>query len=73
MKNPDQYILGCQPVPDWCKDKLMPYQKLDGSVGFLFYGSRKDFEMNVGDRLIKQGERIKVRRKGIEQWTRKNS
>ena len=73
MKKPDQYIIGFQPVPDWCIDKLMPYQKMNGSIGYLFYGDKRSFELNKGDRLIRRNDKIKIKRKGMEQWTKKSS
>lgn len=59
------YILGQGPAPDWCRDKLTPYQRADGTTGFFFYGTWKDFELRPGDKLVKDGQRISVLRKEV--------
>lgn len=59
----ENYVLGTGTVPLWCKGKLMTYKKKDGSVGFVFSGKRRDFDLNVGDVLIlEDGGRINVKR-----------
>ena len=57
------YILGTKPVPDWCRNYIMPYRKLDGSVGYEFYGYSATFFLKAGDKLIKTDDRIKVEEK----------
>lgn len=59
------YILGQGPAPDWCRDKLMAYQKTNGTTGFFFYGTWKDFELKHGDKLVKCGNRINVERRKV--------
>ena len=54
------YILGTQPVPDWCRNYIMPYRKSDGGVGYEFYGYSATFFLKAGDKLIKADGRIKV-------------
>lgn len=54
------YILGTQPVPGWCRNYIMPYRKLDGSVGYEFYGYSATFYLEAGDKLIRQDGRIHV-------------
>lgn len=54
------YILGTKPVPGWCRNYIMPYRKLDGSVGYEFYGYSATFYLKAGDKLIKQDGRIHV-------------
>ncbi len=61
----ETYILGQEPAPDWCRDKLMAYQKTNGELGFCYYGAFKEFELEPGDVLVKSGERIKVERRKV--------
>lgn len=59
----ENYVLGTGTVPSWCKGKLMTYKKKNGSVGFVFGGKGKDFDLNVGDVLIREDDgRINVKR-----------
>ena len=59
----DKYIVGTEPIPAWCRGWLMPYQKLDGAIGWEFYGKRRSYELSKGDVLIKQDCRILVDKK----------
>ena len=54
------YILGTKPVPGWCRDYIMRYRKLDGIVGYEFYGYSATFFLKAGDKLIKADGRIHV-------------
>ncbi|MDD7131261.1 MAG: hypothetical protein PUI14_06065 [Firmicutes bacterium] len=38
----------------------MPYRKLNGSVGYEFYGYSATFYLKAGDKLIKADGRIHV-------------
>lgn len=58
-----RYIIGSKNPPAWCAKLLDPYKKLDGSVGYLFKGTWKDFELNVGDVLIRENGRINYERR----------
>ena len=59
----ESYVLGTGTVPSWCKGKLMTYKKANGSVGIVFGGKGKDFDLNVGDVLIREDDgRINVKR-----------
>lgn len=57
------YTLGTIPVPGWCRNYIMPYRKLDGSIGYEFYGYSATFFLKAGDKLIKADGRIKVEEK----------
>ena len=57
------YVIGSKPAPNWCKDKLTPYLKMNGSVGFEYQGVLKTYDLKAGDRLIKQGRRVEIHRK----------
>lgn len=56
------YVIGSSPAPDWCADRLMQFQKMDGTIGFEFRGTIQDIILEKGDKLIKNGQRIEVRR-----------
>lgn len=58
------YVIGSDNVPEWLKNKLMPYQKMNGEVGCVFIGTRNDFELNIGDELVRVNGKIEVRKKG---------
>lgn len=62
-KEPDIYVIGSGEAPEWCKDKLMPYQQMNGRVGFLFSDGKKDIALKPGDVLARKGEQIVFRRK----------
>ena len=63
MSKIKQYVIGTKNVPYWCKDKLTPYIKMDGSTGYEFRVTEKDFELAKGDRLILHQGQIHIRRK----------
>lgn len=70
------YKIGSSEIPEWLKNRLMPYQKMNGSIGCVFIGTRRDFELNVGDVIMKIGERIEIRKKGKDvenRWCKKVS
>lgn len=60
------YILGIGEVPNWCRKALMAYRKIDGSIGFEFFGAVKTYKLSIGDVLIKDGNKIKIKRKAAE-------
>ena len=59
----DEYVIGTGNVPGWCRNLVMQYQKIDGSVGYELYGTMRDIELNEGDRIVRQGSKIFIRRK----------
>lgn len=62
----DTYIIGSGIPPDWVKDKLLPYRKMDGSIGYEFHGVYAIFNLMVGDRLILRDGKIKVKQRRSE-------
>ena len=56
------YTIGTVPVPEWCRNYIMPFRKADGSTGYEFHGYNHVFNLKAGDELIKN-DRIHVRRK----------
>ena len=56
------YVIGNGPAPKWCAGLLAPFQRLDGKIGYEFYGANRDFDLCFGDMLIKDGWKIKVKR-----------
>ena len=62
MTNNELYVIGSVPVPDWCRDKLIPYQKSDGSIGYEFHSHIRDVNLVEGDELIRVGRKIYFKR-----------
>ena len=63
-----QYVIGNGPAPKWCAGLLTPYQRLDGKIGYEFHGAVMDFDLCIGDMLIKKGGKIKVKRTVSTKW-----
>ncbi len=62
---PEEYIIGSGIPPDWLKNKLIPYRKMEGTVGYEFQGTFRIFCLSAGDKLVRNGRRIDVKqRKG---------
>ena len=59
-----KYVIGESPIPAWCRKQLTPYRKLDGSTGYEYAGRVEDYELSPGDVLIKDGERVAIKRMG---------
>ena len=64
MSMADVYVIGNGPAPKWCAGLLAPYQRPDGELGYEFRGWTKNFDLCIGDTLIKSGSKIKVKRAG---------
>lgn len=56
----DTYIIGTVPVPDWCRDRIMPYRKINGKIGYEYYGNRVTYNMSTGEKLKLRGGNIYV-------------
>ena len=56
----EKYIIGTRPAPKWAAERLTPYKKMDGTTGFEFYGTRRTFEVDTGDELVKTGDVIEL-------------
>ena len=63
------YVIGSGPAPGWCAGLLTPYQRPDGQVGYEFHGAVQDFDLQIGDTLIKERKYIKVKRTAVG-WER---
>lgn len=63
---PDKYIIGSPNAPYWCKKRIMPYKKADGSTGYEYHGGdNRILYLEAGDILLRDPKyRINVRRKG---------
>lgn len=61
-----EYIIGKGPAPEWCRGLLSPYQKMNGSVGYEFHGADRDFELNIGDKLVYDNGRILIGREAAQ-------
>ena len=46
------WTYGSGPAPDWLKDRLRLFQKLDGGVGLEVCGRLRDFVVDKGDTVI---------------------
>ena len=62
----DTYTIGSGIPPGWLKDKLFPYRKMDGAVGYEFHGAYRTFYLVTGDRLILSEGKIKVKQRRSE-------
>ena len=67
------YIIGKGKAPTWCADQLMPYLKMDGSIGCEYHGRIQIHELIPGDTLIRHGTRVDVRRKNRRRIINKGS
>lgn len=47
------YIIGKGRAPSWCSALLTPYSKLNGRIGYEFRGANMNFDLNIGDKLIR--------------------
>lgn len=56
----ERYIIGTKPIPWWCKKRLMPYQRYDGTAGVEFYGYYKTYQLKCGDVLVWDGFKVRV-------------
>lgn len=59
----EKYIIGTSPVPTWCRPYLQPFRRLDGTCAVEYYTKHRTFDLNVGDMLIKQGDKIIFKQK----------
>ena len=32
------YVIGTEPVPEWCRRLITPYKRLNGGTGYEFHG-----------------------------------
>ena len=58
-----EYIIGSGPAPAWCRNLLMPFAR-GGGVAYEFHGATRDYDLNIGDKLVYKGGKIKIRRGG---------
>ena len=59
----EEYIIGTSPLPKWVQGRLLPFKKMDGSIGYEWRGYLRTYDLDVGDKLIKYGREIYVSRK----------
>lgn len=64
MKKVQEHTIGSGKAPAWCRSLLMPYQKRNGQIGYVFYGRMQDFDLNIGDKLVHRGKNIEIVRGG---------
>ena len=61
-----RYIIGDSPIPDWCRNQLYQYKRMDGSTGFEFWysvdGMQRVAELKAGDELIHNNGRTHFRK-----------
>lgn len=57
------WIVGSGPAPDWLKDRLRLFHKLDGGVGLEVCGRLRDFVVDKGDTvMLKSSGYVAVKR-----------
>lgn len=57
----ERYVIGTSPVPNWCRDDLMPYIKADGSTGYEYQTPWNTLNLKCGDVLINKNGRVEVK------------
>lgn len=67
MERVQEYTIGSGTAPWWCRRLLMPYQKITGGIGIEFHGYTRDYDLNIGDKLIRCGNRIIIKRREAAQ------
>lgn len=62
----EEYIVGSKYVPWWCKQRIMPFRKADGTTGYEYHDkSLKTFILDEGDVLFRDNNnKIFVQKKG---------
>lgn len=58
------YKVGEDSVPVWLKYKLKKKVMPNGKVVYEYFSTQRFESLEVGDRIIKDRERIKIKRKG---------
>ena len=59
----EEYIIGTSPMPRWLRGRLLPFKKMDGSVGYEYRGYMRTYDLNIGDKLIRYGGQVYVSKK----------
>ena len=49
----ESYVIGDKYVPYWCRNRIMPYKKLDGTTGYEYHGKGEVLKLEKGDRLFR--------------------
>lgn len=66
------YTIGHEPVPSWCAKQLTPFKDYDGTIKYEFHTSRCDYELDMGDTLIRKDRVVLPERIWQEKDRRKN-
>ena len=67
MKTKQVYVIGSGPAPSWCRNLIMQYRKYGGETGYEFHGRVRDYDLEVGDRLIYKNGSITIERREAAQ------
>lgn len=54
----EEYVIGDPDMPLWASEYLMAYRRDDGTTGYELWGYEKVYELQAGDKLIWNGERV---------------
>ena len=61
-----RYIIGKSPIPEWCRNQLYQYKRMDGSTGFEWWYEAdcmiRQAELVAGDELVLMNGRVTFRR-----------
>lgn len=57
------YIVGEGRMPAWCRKAVDAYKKIDGSTGYELRTHKKNVNLNIGDKVIRENGLFKVERK----------
>lgn len=66
----ERYVIGSGRPPEWCRNFLMSYRKMDGTTGWEFHAKWTTFILKVGDVLERHDGRILVKEKNKSEGTR---
>ena len=56
----EEYTVGASPLPHWLRGRLLPFKKMDGSVGYEYRGAVRIYDLDIGDTLIRYGGQVYV-------------
>lgn len=61
----ESYTIGEKGAPYWCKNRIMPFRRSDGSTGYEYYEQKKVVNLKAGDMLLRgKDNQICIRKKG---------
>lgn len=56
----DEYVIGSGTPPSWCSNRITPFRRMNGTIGYEFAGVRETFILEAGEVLVKNGREIEI-------------